>query len=204
MRIVSVCEASFGANTYLLISGSEAFVIDPAVSVSAILNAAQQEGVILKGILLTHGHFDHLLSVDTLRRAAQIPTYIHEDDAIMLIDGKKNAFYEFFGKERVFAPADRLLCDNDELALGSEIVKVINTPGHTNGSVCYLAGDILVTGDTIFADSFGRCDLWSGDIELMSDSLRRLRAFSPDITIYPGHGASAKLGSALDNVAYLL
>jgi len=206
MKIIPICSESFGANTYVIVSGNEALIVDPSVSVSAMLEAIRAEDAFPVGILLTHGHFDHVLSLDTLRGSIGIPAYIHENDAVMLTDGKKNAFYDFFGKERVYRPADILLRGGDTIDLGNEKITVIHTPGHTGGSVCYYSADdgILVTGDTIFAESFGRCDLWSGSIELMSASLRGLRELPKNTVIYPGHGASSLLGSALDNVAYLM
>ncbi len=204
MKVISVYPDSFGGNTYLLISGGHALVVDPAVSAKAILSAAQREGVVLDGILLTHGHFDHIISVDTLRDAAPIGVAVHEEDAVMLVDGKKNAFFDFFGRERTYRPAEQLLRDGDRIPLGDEEVVVIHTPGHTKGSTCYLAGDILISGDTLFADSYGRCDLFGGSIDEMRASLRRLRTLDGNLTIYPGHGPSARLSYALDNVAYFL
>ena len=92
MRIMTIKPESFCSNTYLLISGNEALVVDPSISVSAIMSAAEREGAALKGILLTHGHFDHVMSLDTLRDATGTVAYIHENDAPMLTDRKKNAF----------------------------------------------------------------------------------------------------------------
>jgi glyoxylase-like metal-dependent hydrolase (beta-lactamase superfamily II) len=203
MKICTVCAESFGSNTYLIVSDSHALVVDPSVSVSAILNAVRAEDAFLEGILLTHGHFDHVLSLDSLRSASGVDASIHEDDAIMLTDGRKNAFYEFFGQERTYRPAEHLLTDGETLRLGNETITVLHTPGHTQGSVCFLCGDSLITGDTLFAESFGRCDLWSGDIEQMRLSLSSLRELDGKLTIYPGHGASSLLRNALDNVAYL-
>lgn len=203
MKIRSICSESFGANTYLLISGTHALVVDPAVSVSAILNAVREEDAYLEGILLTHGHFDHMLSLDTLREATGLGASIHEEDAIMLTDGKKNAFYDFFRTERTFRPAETLLHDRQILSLGDEQITVLHTPGHTGGSVCYLCDGFLVTGDTLFSEGYGRCDLWSGSTELMQKSLTELRALDGDLTIYPGHGAPERLRSALNTVSYL-
>ena len=204
MKLVTVCAQSLGANTYLLVSGNEALIVDPAVSVSAILEAIRAEDAFPVGILLTHGHFDHIISLDTLRDSTGIDACIHKEDAIMLTDGKKNAFFDFFGKERVYRPAERLLSDGELIPLGNEKIKVIHTPGHTQGSVCYYADGILVTGDTLFSEGYGRCDLFGGSIEQMSDSLRLLRTLPKDTIIYPGHGASTRLDYALDTVAYLL
>lgn len=204
MKILTVKPESFGANTYLLLSGNEAMAVDPCVSVSALTDAAEKEGATLVGILLTHGHFDHIMSLDTLRDATGVDAHIHNDDAEMLSDGRKNAFYTFFGKDRTYRPAEKLLADGDIIPLGDEKITVIHTPGHTRGSVCYLCDDILVTGDTLFAQSYGRCDLWGGDIEQMRTSLRSLRSLPRDTRIYPGHGEGATLCNALDTVAYLI
>lgn len=202
-RIVPVCAASFGANTYLLISGNAAWVVDPSVSVDAILSAIRAEDAFPAGILFTHGHFDHVLSADRLRGA--LPSdevYIHPKDAIMLTDGRKNAFYEFYRQERVFAPATRFFEDGQQLSLGADTVTVLHTPGHSPGSVCLLWEDGLITGDTLFADNVGRWDLWGGSRVELESSLARLRSLNPDLTIYPGHGNSARLGYALDEAAY--
>ena len=204
MKIIPICPNAFASNCYLLVSDGEALVVDPSVSVDAILRAAKEEGATLVGILLTHGHFDHILSLDSLRASEKIPAAIHEHDAVMLTDGKKNAFYDFFGQERTYKAAEKTLSDGDLLPLGTELITVLHTPGHTGGSVCYLCDGALITGDTLFSGTFGRCDLWSGDAEKMRSSLSRLRSLDSSLVIYPGHGESARLGDALDEVAYLI
>ncbi len=204
MNIYPVRPYSFGANTYLVYSGEHAFVIDPCVSVKALGSAAEQLGVTVEGILLTHGHFDHTVSIDRVRDSLNIPAYVHEHDAVMLTDGKKNAYFDFCGKECTHAPAERLLHDGDELMLGDEMLKVIHTPGHTGGCVCYLSDSFIVTGDTLFADSVGRTDLWSGDSEALASSLERLRTLDGTLPLYAGHGEPSTLGRALDNSAYFL
>ena len=202
MRIRTICPYSFGANTYLLISGNHALVVDPSVSVDALSAALSEEGAVLEGILLTHGHFDHTTSVDTVRDAYKIPAYIHEHDSVMLLDSKKSAFYTFFRKECVHRPAEHMLNDGDVIKLGDESITVIHTPGHSGGSVCFLCGNILVSGDTLFADSIGRTDLWSGDSASIYSSLKHLEKLDGKITIYPGHGLPSKLDTALQNAAF--
>ncbi len=203
MKIVPVGTESFGANTYLIVHQNQALIVDPAVTAGAILEAIRAEDASPVGILLTHGHFDHVLSMDTLRAAYPMSVSIHEDDADFLTDGKKNAFSLFFHRERSFGMADVLLKDGDMIPLGNTFVKVIHTPGHTPGSVCYLCGNALLSGDTLFADTYGRCDLFGGSEIQMAASLSSLRGLDPKLTVYPGHGHTEQLGAALDSVAYL-
>lgn len=204
MKVIPVCPGSAMANCYLIEHDGHALVVDPCVTVSAILNAAQSANAQLDGILLTHGHFDHILTLDTLRDATGIPAYIHQADQILLPDGEKNAFALFFGQDRAFRSAEKSVTDGERIPLGQAYVEVIHTPGHTAGSVCYRAGDELLTGDTLFADSFGRYDLYSGDLNTLKGSLRRLAALDPTLTIFPGHGHSVPLGTACDTVCRIL
>ena len=202
MRIRVICPYSFGANTYLLISGTHALVVDPSVSVEALSAVLSEEDATLEGILLTHGHFDHTTSVDTVRDAFGIPAYIHSHDAAMLTDARKSAFYTFFRKECSHRVAERTLTDGDVIPLGDESITVIHTPGHSGGSVCFLCGDILVSGDTLFSNSVGRTDLWSGNTAALHASLDRLSTLNGSITIYPGHGEPSTLAEALENAKF--
>ena len=202
MEIINLYPGSLGANCYILFAGNEAMAVDPAVSAKAILTAVAQRGATLTGILLTHGHFDHMLSLDTLRERSGVPAYIHENDAKMLTDGTLNAFSFFFKNERVWRAAERLLKDGDKLILGGEEITLLHTPGHTEGSSCFAFGDSLLTGDTLFFDNIGRSDLPGGDENALRRSLSRLRTLSPDTVIYPGHGDKARLGDALDRAKY--
>lgn len=204
MDILPIYSDSYRSNTYIVSSGSAALVIDPSESCDIIISTAAQMGLDIQGILLTHGHFDHVLSLDPLKNALKIKASIHEKDAVMLTDGKKNAFYTFFHRERTFGSADILLSDGDIIRLGDEEITVIHTPGHSEGSVCYHCGDFILTGDTLFSNTCGRYDLWGGDIKKLRDSLRHLRDYDKKTIIYAGHGDPALLGDALDTVAYYL
>jgi glyoxylase-like metal-dependent hydrolase (beta-lactamase superfamily II) len=199
MKCIPFWGIAWESNSYLLVHDGHAALIDAGVSAKAVLDTLEAENASLELILLTHGHFDHTVSVDTLRDTFKVDLYIHENDAIMLTDGKKNGFYEFYGKECVHGAPQRLMSDGDELSLGEETVKVIHTPGHTKGSVCFLCGDFLVTGDTLFADSVGRTDLFGGSSSELEASLDRLRTLDGGLRIYPGHGNDALLSAALQN-----
>ena len=200
MKLIHICPASWGSNCYLLCSDSEAYVIDPSPSTDAILHHASEAGVTVKAILLTHGHFDHILSAQTLRVKTGAPVIIHRADAEMLQDGNKNAYSIFFGQERSFGEADSLMDDGDVLPLGDESLTVMHTPGHSPGSCCFLSDSFIITGDTLFSKGYGRSDLWGGDMQELESSLQKLSSLSHDLTIYPGHGISSKLGDALSKL----
>lgn len=206
MQIVNLFPGSYGSNCYLIEVSGEALIVDPSAAASAILRRLREDGCTPVGILLTHGHFDHIMSIDTLRQAEpDLKVYIHEADAPMLPDGQKNGFTFFFRQDRSWGEADVLLTDGQEIRVGAITLRVVHTPGHSPGSVCYLCESegIMLTGDTLFADNIGRCDLWGGSYSVIRQSLKRLRDFDGSLTIYPGHGDTNTLSKALDNTMYI-
>ena len=173
----------------------------------AIEEKLKELNVELKGILLTHGHFDHIISIDTIRAKHSVPVYIHKEDDCMLTDGNLNGFYLFFQKDCVHSPADVLFEDGYEIQLDDETITVLHTPGHSKGSCCFIFNDdtngtSLITGDTLFSNSVGRCDLFGGNEKELATSIKKLFTFDKKSPIYPGHNESSTLGEALDNVAY--
>ena len=201
MRIRNLYPGSWGANCYLLINGSDAAVVDPSARADKILDALREENAEIRFILLTHGHFDHIVSLDSLREITGVPAYIHEEDFDFPADSHKNGFGYFFKTEKSYRDPDRHLTDGEILTLGNEEIRVIHTPGHTAGSTCYLCNnEFLLTGDTLFDGDRGRTDLYSGDEKTLLASLDGLRALSQDLPIYPGHGESTTLGHALDTL----
>ena len=189
METIVLRSMEFSSNCFIVHDGGEALVIDPVVSANRVISLLENHSLVLKGILLTHGHFDHIFRADELREATGAPLYVHKDDAEMLTDSKKNAYSFFTGKEFTVKEADILIDEGDTIPLGDGKLTVIHTPGHTRGSVCYDTGDALYTGDTIFASSFGRYDLYGGDFAALKSSISRLctLAETEDRVIYPGH-----------------
>ena len=204
MKISHICPDSWAANCYLLISDGEAYVVDPAISVDAVVKRAEELNAEIRGVILTHGHFDHIWRAQELRDETKAPLYVHELDAEMLTDARKNAYRTFTGMNFVINEADILLKDGDTLSLGGEQIKVLHTPGHTKGSVCYDTGDSLLSGDTIFAEGFGRCDLYGGDMNALKNSIQILTkiAESENRWLYSGHGDSSTLRQATERLKY--
>lgn len=204
MEIIALAPIGFASNCYIVRSEQDAFVVDPSISEKKILSKLSEKGLTLKGILLTHGHFDHIFRAQQLRDATDVPLYIHELDAEMLTDGDKNAYRTFTGQNFAIQPAEVLLHDGDLIPLGSEQIKVLHTPGHTKGSVCFDTGDSLISGDTIFAQGFGRYDLYGGDLSALKASLHSLMrmAESENRRLYPGHGENSTLRSAAEYIKY--
>ena len=190
MRVQQIPTSGFAANCWLLLDEEtmEAAVIDPSADASAICDALEQMGATLTMILLTHGHFDHITAADALRDRTGAPLLIHEKDGIMLTDGVANASALFFGKPEIYRPADRLLKGGDALPVGKTLLTVRHTPGHTPGSVCFVAVGALFTGDTLFAGNIGRTDLPGGSTKEMKQSLRRISFMPGEYTVYSGHG----------------
>ncbi len=202
MEIVNLYPGSFGSNCYCLISGNEAAIIDPSADAETILKTLSKKQAELKYILLTHGHFDHMFSMDELRDATGATVLLHERDADFPMDADLNAFAFFFEKSCTWRPADKKLQEGMSLPLGDTALRVIHTPGHTGGSVCFLCDGVLFTGDTLFDGNVGRYDLPGGDREKLRASIQTLRTLPPTLRIYPGHGPDAILGQALERLRF--
>lgn len=193
MRVISLESAGYASNAYLIANDEarELAVVDPSVDPSAAASLLG-DGYCLKYVLLTHGHFDHILFVDEWR-ALGAKVCIHARDAEFLGDPAKSLYLQFFARDTRHLPPDILLHDGDKLTLGTDEITVLSTPGHTGGSVCYLFGDSMISGDTLFRGSFGRTDLYGSSDDEMRQSLKKLSAIQTNYTVYSGHGATTTL-----------
>ena len=194
------------SNTYVVWDehSLEGMIIDCGVEPKLVKNFCEKFNIEIKYIVLTHGHFDHIWRAQEVRNETSASLYVHELDDEMLTDSNKNAYHTFTGDDFTIEKADILLHDGDEIKLGNEIIRVIHTPGHTHGSVCYDTGDALITGDTIFAQGFGRCDLYSGDMSALKNSIKKLTkmAETENRWIFCGHGENSTLRQSTERLKY--
>lgn len=181
-------------NSYLVIANDRALAIDPGHGAAALLTAeADRLGATIETIVNTHGHWDHVADNAALLRLARVPLLIHAADAPMI----EAAAPLSFGMDVPWEPSrpTAYLDESSEVPVGDTIFTVIHTPGHTPGGICLLSTDhaILIAGDTLFAGTHGRVDLPGSDPDLMTESLRRLAEFAPELTVYPGHGPATTI-----------
>jgi glyoxylase-like metal-dependent hydrolase (beta-lactamase superfamily II) len=177
-------------NVYLVADDQgNAAIIDPGIDSEQVLGWTRQNRFKLAWILITHGHFDHLFRAAFFARATGAGIAIAEADVILLMHMKEAAALWGFRADDEAKQPDRLLKDRDEIKVGSLTVRVIATPGHSPGSVCFLLDGFLFGGDTVFAGSVGRTDLPGSSQEALMSSLReRLLSLPDETVIYPGHG----------------
>ncbi len=161
-------------------------------------------GLHLSLIVLTHGHMDHIECLADLAARTGAEVTIHALDALMLSDPTLSGA-TLFGYSQAPTTPGRLLSDGDEVSLPDADLKftVLHTPGHTPGSICLLAPNVLFSGDTLFAGSIGRMDLPGGDEEQMEASLHRLLELPDTTTVYPGHGPATSIGEERDSNPWL-
>ena len=197
MEIKHIYIPSVYTNCYLLIdetSGAMA-VIDPGDDIADSLgHFCVDNGWDLRAVFLTHGHYDHVGGVTSLRRKfPDIPVYLHPEDA---------------GKDDRLTPTAHLgpltlWREGDVVPLGNLKIEVLHTPGHTPGSGCLRCRDALFTGDTLFAGSMGRVDFAGGSGEDMMASLKRLGALEGDFRVFPGHNDFTILSRERQSNPYL-
>lgn len=156
----------------------------------------------LKYILLTHGHFDHIIGVKSVKEKYGAQVVISKEDEPML-NSSKLSLAVFCNAPQNNVDADIIVKDGDEITLGETKIKVMATPGHTSGSVCYIAENCIFSGDTLFYCSCGRTDFPSGYSEQMMSSLQKLKALDGDYKVYTGHNNLTTLDFERKNNPYM-
>ncbi|MDR3543355.1 MAG: MBL fold metallo-hydrolase [Desulfosporosinus sp.] len=198
---------ALGANCYLYacMESKKAAIIDPGADGKKIYQWVLEKGLTVDYILLTHGHVDHIGAVDELRvLLGAVLVGIHAGDAEMLTDAKKN-LSSFVGSNVVLKNADFLLQDGQDLSVGKQLLKVISTPGHSPGCVCFLSPEGLFSGDTLFAGSIGRTDFPGGSLDQLLRGVKgKLLILPEDTRVFPGHGEETSIGEEKRDNPYLI
>ncbi|MGM9551650.1 MAG: MBL fold metallo-hydrolase [Clostridia bacterium] len=185
MQIRKFVIGQFGTNCYIL-GDKKVTLIDPGANAEGIINYLNKENMILEKILVTHGHFDHVAALKELREKTNAKVYMHKDDICMLGDMEKSlGFMAKVTPEK--CEIDVVLSGGEKIEVGDEVLEVLHTPGHSQGSVSYMGKDIVFSGDLIFRGSIGRYDYGDYNTEIQSIE-KLLSKLSDTATIFPGHG----------------
>lgn len=183
-------------NCYFLINEDtrEVLIVDPADRAQKIIEWINSEGLKPTAILLTHGHFDHIMGVAGVKKEYNIPIYASKDEVEVLANPQINV--STMMGAYLSMKADKLFSDGDVLELAGMKLKVISTPGHTIGSVCFYMEEekVLISGDTLFEASVGRSDFPTGSSRQLIESIKtRLFALPDDTDVFPGHGGTTSI-----------
>ncbi len=175
---------------------TEAIMVDPSTKANVIYDTLKEKGLTLKAILITHGHFDHLMAVNELKELfGDVTVYAGAKESVLLEDPSMNHSI-LIGKPYV-VKTDVPVKEGDEITVGSMKCKVIETPGHSVGGVCYYfeEDDVLISGDTLFFESVGRTDFPTGNAgELRMSITEKLYKLPDNTSVYPGHGDATSIG----------
>lgn len=193
------------ANTYLLIDSSKrCVVIDPGKDNNNLLDYINNHNYSLVGVLLTHSHVDHMRGVNRLLSTHKCPLFVGFDDEIGLTDQEYNCG-KYLNENIVIKAKANTVSDNEIIDIFEEKIKVIYTPFHTRGSVCYYFSnsELLFSGDTLFKGTIGRTDLSSSTRKPLKESLEKFKSLPDEVKVYPGHGYFRDIGFEKKNNPFL-
>jgi len=182
MKVKRIVIGSYVENCYLLIDDNEteAYIVDPGDGVEKVINTVNDLHLNIKAVLITHGHFDHTNGIKKVKEAFGVKVYMNKLDLPLVTDAEE---------------VDEDIREGDVFELGNDTIKAISTPGHSMGGMCFLCGDKLISGDTLFKSSVGRTDMLGGSYSQLIDSIKtKLMIMPDDVTVYPGHGFSTTIG----------
>ncbi len=190
MRIEQYCVGQVGTNCYFIINEEtkEMLIIDPGDSAQMLVEKIRLGALIPKAILLTHGHFDHVMAAQELAKTFDLKIYAHEEEKDTLNHPGKNVS-AMIGRQDSYH-ADIFVKDGELLQLAGMEIKVLHTPGHTPGGCCYYLEkeQVLFSGDTLFCQSVGRTDFPGGSMSQIVRSIKSKLLVLPDeVKVYPGH-----------------
>ena len=204
-KYLRLTKGLLGANTYICYNDAtlECAIIDAGNKTEDVLNLVCENKLKVRYIILTHAHYDHIFYVEQYKMYyPDAPVVLHEDDSSFMGNPRLNASI-YFGPEKRFPECDMTVKDSDRLPLGEGELIFYSTPGHTTGSVCIQADNLLFTGDTLFYGGFGRTDLGAGSWNQLSSSIDFLYKMDPDLIVLPGHGTKSTIGYERENNPFI-
>jgi hydroxyacylglutathione hydrolase len=194
-------------NAYILShSNGTCIIFDPGSEGSELVNYIEKQGLTPLAILLTHAHFDHIGAVDDVRNKWNVPVYIHQNEQDWLGNPLLNGSYYFMGEEVRVKEAQHVLTHEQKLEIGEFILQVLETPGHSPGSVSYYCEEIeaVFSGDALFAGSIGRTDLPGGNhAQLLKSIHDKLLVLPEETIVLSGHGPETTIGAEMDTNPFL-
>ncbi len=205
MKIISLVLGLLHTNCYIVYDDAtkDAIVIDPATKCEKITDEINKHNLNVKYIVLTHAHFDHIAALDQLAEDTGAKICIGAKDAPSLNDSELN-LCNYFRKSSPTSNADIKLTDGDRLSIGDVSLKIIETPGHTCGSVSLFAENALFAGDTLFYESIGRTDFATSNYEEIVDSIKnKIYKLPKETVVYSGHGDTTTVGHEILNNPFI-
>lgn len=189
LKIFSMVVGEYGENCYAVLDeeSGRSFMVDPGSEHERILEGLKKHNIKPEFILITHGHLDHVNAVDAMVNEFDIPVYITEKDMTAVREGRP-----IFG---TIESDVQYINDGDIIKFGNKDIKVIATPGHSMGGVCFAIDDIIFSGDTLFYTSVGRTDMYGGNHQdILKSVANKLFTLPDDTVVLPGHGQSTSIG----------
>ena len=186
-------------NSYLICNNGDCYIVDPGgYDMSNIIKYIELKELNLQGILITHGHYDHIIGIPEIIKYKKVPVYIGYNDFDFLYDSTLSLSLWSDIDFKLSKNIDVIKLKEDDEIFG---FKVIETPGHTHGGVCYYDAShkVLFSGDTIFKMSYGRTDLPTGNIKELEQAIQKIFELNPDVAVYPGHGGATTIRSEKSN-----
>lgn len=199
IKTLSYDERQFASNTYVIGElGKACIVVDPGQTGVGLLTYIKERYSHVAGILLTHGHFDHIRGLDLLVETYRCPVYIHRLDTEYLVNARYNGS-SLYGQTYTYEGLVTQIEDEELIHLEGHVFKVMHTPFHTPGSSCFVYEQekAIFTGDTLFQRTIGRTDLIGSSDRQISASLAKFKTLNPSLTIYAGHGQTSTIESEL-------